>query len=126
MKPDINKLKETLQTFDNERRRLSQLIYDLEDVPRIKNLVGKYFKYKNNYNSQEYWWVYYHVKEFKNNVLFSDYFELDTRSKIEFGTNRESYSMSFFNPNYTEISKKEYETALKKLVKYVNQRFNFK
>lgn len=122
MKPNIEKLKEVIKKFDEERWRLQKIIRDLEETPKIKALVGKYFKYHNSYNQKESWWVYYCIKEFKKDTLLVDYFEEDTRSKIEIFFNKTEYGLGFYNPNYIEITKEEYEMEAAKLIKKLNKR----
>lgn len=126
MKPDIDKLKETLSTFDMERRKLSDLIYELEETPKIKATVGKYFKYYNSYNAKENWWMYIHVKDYKEEHLVTDIFQEDTRSKIEFNVEHVDYGRSYLHPNYIEITKREYDVALRKLLRKLNKKLKIR
>jgi hypothetical protein len=126
MKPNVDKLKKVLYEFDNERRKLQDLIYELEDVPKMKSLVGKYFKYKNAYNNTENWWLYYYVKKYKDRKIIVDHFQEDTRTKVEFEYDDEMYGFSFSSPSYIEITKEEYETAAQELLSKLQKKFKIK
>jgi len=127
MKLDTKQLKEALAGMEKERLRISNIIFTLEEVPKIKAAIGKYFKYLNSYSTKEKWWMFIHVKKMKKNELIIDVFERDTSGKIEFQIGRRDYGRIYINnPSYVEITKQEYFNTLKKILRSVDKQFKNK
>ncbi len=93
------------------RNRLDKL-NDKEQLPILKKKYeGKYFKYKDSFGTNEYWWAYF--KCIKVNGIYNyraNAFQ-SIPGKNEFEINRHLSGPIMFQ---TEITRNEYKRALKK------------
>lgn len=124
MKPTLEQLKAAKEVYQTELSKLHNIISREEALPRVKKLVGKYFKYKNSYGTHERWWMYTHIKESTSDLdLIIDTVQADRRGKIEFVFDRLDNHYVYDSTNYIEIPKKEYITAKRFLMKQLNKHF---
>jgi hypothetical protein len=126
MKPDIESLKDVLSKYDSERYRLSKLIRDIEEIPKIKACVGKYYKCKNsNAAASSLRWIYYYIKEYEKESLIADSFEEENyyNAKVLINFDKKEYASTFCHPNFIEISKEEYLKAVKAVLHKIKKKF---
>ena len=117
-KSELNKM--TTKQLNSLFVSARDIIQDREAIERAKGLkqyLGKYFKYRNSYSCPEkltdYWWLYYHAYEIKNNHLCFRSFEKDSRGKTLLN---DSDEWSCIVSAMIEITKEEFDTALKDIL----------
>jgi hypothetical protein len=121
-KTELQELIEELQMLYLERMELEEqieAIRDRDELPKLKRrFERKYFKYNNGYNSEDRWWLYSHCKEVKGLRNFIvDKFETDIRGESTFQLSAEEFSTTGFQK---QITKREYNTALRKFKAKLN------
>ena len=94
----------------------------LYEIPKYKNFIGKYFKYKNSYSGEKHQFIYIKVIDIlvdKYNINFKiSRFEITANKEIEILID------DVVDTNYlfeTEISEKEYNTQKNKLLEKISK-----
>lgn len=102
------------------RKRLSTIDHN-EAQQANEKLLGKCFKYRNNYSCpkkpSDYWWLYVRVGKVDGNVLSGLEFQVDKYGEITI--NPKKGRMHTIDSNFVPISKRTFNSALKKLQKKV-------
>jgi hypothetical protein len=109
----LSSLKKLADDMMAEYRTVQNKIQEIEHLPKVKALVGRYFKHKSGYNPKD-GLTYKRVIGHSNTNVIVDYFHSDHYGKVEFCYGHHGY-VNEFN-TYTEITAKEYFKAHKKLV----------
>jgi hypothetical protein len=110
----LTRLKKLSESMMEEYRKVQSKIQQIEDLPKAKALVGKYFKYKGVYHPKD-GFIYKRVIGVNGiNLVVDSFYNKDHYGKIEFVYNDFGY-ISEFNL-YTEITAKEYFKAHKKIL----------
>lgn len=114
-----------LENLEIQRRKLSEKISRMRnksDADAASKLVGKCFKYRNNYSlpekASDYWWLYRRVVSQKDGYLMIESFQVDKYKKINIEPKQEFHYRHL--DSYIEISKAEYAREWKKLLKRIN------
>lgn len=117
MKDVIENLKKLAEEYRNQLGEINHKISKLEDEPRAKALVGKYFKYSNSYGNGTRWWLYIRIAGVRKIEVIVDSFQEDPYGKIEIVYDKPDYIGHYYNdPNWVNISENEYNKRYKKLV----------
>jgi hypothetical protein len=88
-----------------------------EELEKARKLVGRYFKYSNNFGTEESWWLYVFVKGASDRYgssVSTISFEKDIHGKIQI---EDFYKPSqvFKSNNYLEIERAEFLLAWEKI-----------
>ena len=117
----LDNLKKLAGMYSKNLSEIREKISTLEDVPKAKALVGKFFKYQNGYNATEKLWLYKRITKSSGAHIWSDSFQEDSIGKIEFDFDKVDYLNSFYNTSgYIEISEEKYFSEQKKLISKLN------
>lgn len=122
MKVNINKLKEIIAKGDKARTTLYN-IESKEEENRNKNLVGKFFKFKNSFScpktDEDYWWLYIKIVKVDGSYLKCIQFQKDIYNKIKIVYNKTiPYCANMFK---IEISEEEGLNAWQEIHNGVNK-----
>jgi hypothetical protein len=112
----INNLKKLEKEYQKAIFEIRDKISDLEDIPKAKALVGKYFKSSNSYGHGTSWTMYVRIIDSKDADVLTDCFQEDSKGHIEFIYGRDEMYQIYENSRYIPIDKKEYFDAYDKLV----------
>jgi hypothetical protein len=116
----VDNLKKLVAEYVKQLNEVREKVRVLEEVPKAEALVGKCFKYLNNYGSNEQWWLYTKVVRAKDGDIWIDTFQEDFYEKIEFEFDMAAGSYSYTgNSGRILITEGEYKTAQKALLKKV-------
>lgn len=121
MTDNLQQLRQAAEKKKSECRKLENRISDLEEkeeLPKVKKKYeGKYFKYQNRYNSEAYWWKYYHVLEVQSvNMAIVNTFESPT-DHYQFRLKDTVYLNILAN----QITKREYDREAKRFIRTANK-----
>jgi len=121
-KPTLKQLRTKLKTVNRMRNIVLNQIDDHKtknELPKLKKQYqGKYFKYRNCYDSERTWWLYSYVKEVVDMAGFNGFqFQTDTYDKIDIEFNNDQS----FSSLRKEITKDEFMKALSKIKKELDK-----
>jgi len=105
------------ENLKNIREKIAERESEILLPAYKKKRLGKYFKFRDSYNSIESWPVYIKVNEVAEvNLCYGSSFEMNSRGEIEFSLHRRLSEGCLLNG----ITKKEFETEYKKMMKKIN------
>lgn len=116
-----------IEKLKSQLRIEQEKLYKKEELPKLKNLVGSYWKYRNSYSGptkpEDYWWLYCRVDKLQENERFLETteFQIDSDGKIEIKGSH-IYNADCFLNGYKSIDKEEFEDAFFKLIKKVKDK----
>lgn len=112
--------KDELKSAIEKAKAELRVIEEAENAEVNKTFVGKFFKYRNRYSSDESWWLYTTVIEIsKDGEPLSFNFQKDCYGRIEFENDRFRPSLS---AGYTEITEQEFWKAYDSIMFELNAR----
>jgi len=102
--------KDELQSQIAALRAELHTITDAEDMARDRQLLGRYFKYRNCYSMPDYWWLYATVASADADSLKVFRFQTDRDGRIEVEPSA-FYMAVTLERDYIEISREEFQKA---------------
>jgi hypothetical protein len=117
----IDNLKKLCADYEDQACELRDKIRKIQDVPKAKSLVGRYFKFPGGllFGNGRGSWTFKHVTGCYNENVIMDWFQVDRRGKIEISYNCIDYVVNYNNKGAIEITKKEYNKQYQRLVKII-------
>jgi hypothetical protein len=101
---DMNRKIELQKTIAKARQELDEIL-DAEYELGVKNLVGKFFKFRNSYSGdKDPWWLFLYVYRLNEGSADGWSFQKDCYGKIDFDTEKYFRLLS----GYIEIDAKEF------------------
>lgn len=120
---ELQQLKPILNKLNKQRVAVSDRIDELETqlaLPDLKKKYkGKYFRYKNSYSSDKWWWLFIYISDvLTERVFVASSFQITVDGKCEFRVGEKMYYESMLE---NKITKSEYTAALKRFKAKLNQ-----
>ena len=116
---DMDRKAELRKTIEKARDELRKIETE-ENSVQSKELVGKFFKYRNRYSDGEGWWLYLCVIGVsENGSIKVRKFQKDTYGKAEF--EEESYAPNFIRSGYIEIGEIEFWVSFNEIMLGLNK-----
>lgn len=115
----IEQIQREIKALRDEMNALEQQEFEKNVVPKLKKLVGNFYKYWNGYNDQERWWMYVAVYGYDDGELQTITIEKTSHNKVEIEEHTELClnGSPFGTREYIPISKAEYMKAIRPLVR---------
>jgi len=118
----ISEYKKKLNHLRGGYRAVEEKIEAMEEglhLPGIKKKYeGKYFRYRNAYNSDDTWWLYYRVKKVTSTMnCIVDTFQTDSYGEAKIKLNDRTYISHLEH----KITRAQWNSAAKAVWKKANQ-----
>ena len=111
----ITKNNKDMKCIWEEERKLKDEVAEEEN----KKFIGKCFKSRNSYNSEDSWWIYYKIVGVLDDRVRIISVEKTEYKKIEI---EESDCIAHIITNNTEIPKSEFNRIFKKYIGEINDK----
>lgn len=118
LKKQRDELQESRVVISGELGAVENRIREIEELPRLKKLIGNCYKYRNSYSlpkeESDYWWMYIIVVGVDSESATLQVFTIqqDCHGEINVRTERPYYE----NMLQTPIGRKEFDEAQTKII----------
>ena len=116
---DMDRKAELRNAIEKARDELRRIESE-ENIAQSKELIGKFFKYRNRYSDGEGWWLYLCVIGIsESGSIKVRMFQKDTYGKVDF--EEETYNPNFIRSGYAEIGEIEFWVAFNDIMSELNK-----